>query len=90
MSKGIGNLLTIIGWEVIGTPFPDIRTAFSYRQHVPLHYALFLLAYVHFSSHYTTLPLTSYIARPLLMLIAMFYNIDMGSPQGEVLTRGGI
>ena len=39
----------------MGTPFFDIRTPFSYQQHLPLLYALFLFAYVHFSSHYTAL-----------------------------------
>ena len=47
----------------MGTLFFDIRTPFSYQQHLPLLYALFLFAYVHFSSNYTALPLTVYIAR---------------------------
>ena len=155
---------------------------FLMNKHLLL-YALFLFAYVHFSSHYTALPLTLYIARhrqlvrsimayrmyrdvffyrqhgvdpgapvsssesiyrytvplpnhysaalpnhysapesttatilstsmnalefsnqfpplhskllrqrkkPLFMLITMLDNIDMGSPQGEVVTKGGI
>ena len=57
----------------IGTPFFDIRTPFSYQQHLPLLYALFLFAYVHFS-HYTALPLTLYIARhkPLVRSIMAY------------------